>query len=72
MIRYSLASKVALSCAQERYAGPVLAGIIFTDQEYQEDALPLELPSLDGAFSMQGRFKEIVLTELFRAPVNGH
>jgi hypothetical protein len=62
MIRYSLASKVALSCAQERYAGPVLAGIIFTDKEYQEDALPFELSSLDGVFSMQGRFKEIVLT----------
>ena len=35
MIRYFLASKVALSCAQERYTGPVLAGIIFTDREYQ-------------------------------------
>ena len=46
MIRYFLASKVALSCAQERYTGPVLAGIIFTEptadddmarREYQED-----------------------------------
>ncbi|MEW6381171.1 MAG: DUF2887 domain-containing protein [bacterium] len=62
MIRYSLASKVALSCAQERYTGPVLAGIIFTDSEYQEDALPFNLASLDGVFSIQGRFKEIVLT----------
>jgi len=63
MIRYSLASKVTLSCAQERYAGPVLAGIIFTDKEYQENALPLELLSLDRVFSIQGRFKEIVLTD---------
>jgi hypothetical protein len=62
MIRYLLASKVALSCAQERYAGPVLAGIIFTDREYQEESLPFALSSLDGAFSLQGRFKEIVLT----------
>ncbi len=62
MIRYFLASKVALSCAQERYAGPVLAGIIFTDREYQEESLPFELSSLDGAFFIQGRFKEIVLT----------
>ena len=62
MIRYLLASKVALSCAQERYTGPVLAGIIFTDREYQEESLPFELSSLDGAFFIQGRFKEIVLT----------
>jgi len=62
MIRYSLASKVALSCAQERYAGPVLAGIIFTDREYQEECLPFKLSSLDGAFSIQGRFREIVLS----------
>ena len=62
MIRYLLASKVALSCAQERYRGPVLAGIIFTDREYQEESLPFELSSLDGAFSIKGRFKEIVLT----------
>ena len=67
MIRYLLASKVALSCAQERYVGPVLAGIIFTDKEYQEESLPFELSSLDGAFSMQGRFKEIVLTSYSEA-----
>ncbi|MEW6379889.1 MAG: hypothetical protein AB1611_09820 [bacterium] len=59
---FLLASKVALSCAQERYTGPVMAGIIFTDQEYQEEALPFELSSLDGVFSIEGRFKEIVLT----------
>ncbi len=61
-IRYKLAAKAFLGCANEKYDGKVLACIIFTDKTYQKNALPLNpfMESDECCFS--GCFTEIVLT----------
>ena len=64
MIRYLTASKVILSCAQDRYTGPVLSAIIYTDATFMESALPLKIESVSGNTIISGEFKEIVLSEL--------
>jgi len=62
MIRYMTASKVTQSRTYDQYSGPVLASIIFTDQAYQDNALPLTIESGSGESFFKGRFKEIVLS----------
>ena len=39
-IRYRLTAKVCMSCAQDGYHGPVLAGIIYTSEAHKKAALP--------------------------------
>ena len=62
MIRHITASKVTMFCAHDDYSGPVLSAIIFTDQIYQDKALPLTIESKSKESLIQGRFKEIVLS----------
>jgi hypothetical protein len=40
-IRYRLLAELCLGCLYEQYHGPVVAGIIFTDEKYQTAAWPL-------------------------------
>ncbi len=59
-IRYRLAASVFQSCAQQKYEGQVIAGIIYTDDEYKKVALPLS--KIMGVANNQDWIKEIVLT----------
>ncbi len=59
-IRYRLAAQVFWSCSQNSYKGKVIAGIIYTDKEYQEAALPL---NIFKDIQLNGNFREIVLTD---------
>ena len=60
-IRYRLAASVFQGCAQQKYQEQVIAGIIYTDSEYKQAALPLS--KIMGAEDCQDWFKEIVLTD---------
>ncbi len=60
-IRYRLAASVFQGCAQQRHKEQVIAGIVYTDDEYKKAALPLSKIML--AESCQDWFKEIVLTD---------
>ncbi len=62
-IKYSLAAKIAMHCAHEKYNGHVLGTIIYTDQKYKEAALPMSVENLSGSYWLKGQFKEIVLTD---------
>jgi len=60
-IRYRLAASVFQGCAQQKYKEQVIAGIVYTDTEYKEAALPLS--KIMGVENSQDWFKEIVLTD---------
>ncbi|MCP4622539.1 MAG: HigA family addiction module antidote protein [bacterium] len=62
-IQYSLAAKMTMACAHDKYDGPVLGTIIYTDRKYKEAALPLSLESLSGSYWLKGQFREIVLPD---------
>ncbi len=47
-IQYSLAAKMAMSCAHDKYDGPVLGTIIYTDQKDTDAARPMSVESLSG------------------------
>ena len=64
MIRYTTASKVILSCAQDQYTGQVLSVIIYTDDTYQKKAKALAIESATGSSLIKGTFKEIVLSNM--------
>ncbi|KPA09982.1 Addiction module antidote protein, HigA [Candidatus Magnetomorum sp. HK-1] len=62
MIRFSLASKITMSCAHDHYNGPVLGVIIYTDKNCKDNALPVQLNStFDQTCNLCATFKEIVL-----------
>jgi hypothetical protein len=60
-IRYRLVASVFQGCTQQRYKEQVIAGIIYTEKEYQTAALSLS--KIMGAKDCQDWFKEIVLTD---------
>ena len=62
-IRYRLASKVFASCAQNAYHGPVLAGILYTDESYKKAALPLTIFEQRSGCRFDNCFVEVVLSE---------
>ncbi len=62
-IKYSLAAKMAMTCAHKKHNGPVLGAIIYTDRKHQEAALPMSVESHSGSYWLKGRFKEIVLPD---------
>ncbi|ETR74170.1 MAG: hypothetical protein OMM_00419 [Candidatus Magnetoglobus multicellularis str. Araruama] len=64
MIRYTTASKVILSCAQDQYTGPVLSVIIYTDAIYQKKAMVIESATGNSSIIGTFKFKEIVLSEM--------
>jgi hypothetical protein len=41
LIRQRLMAEVFLGCVNEKYTGQVMAGIIYTEEKYQQAALPL-------------------------------
>jgi len=61
-IRYRLVAEVFQGCAQQKYKGEVIAGIIYTNSQYKTAALPLNAFG-DVSERMINRFKEIVLTD---------
>jgi len=63
-IRYRLIASVYQGCAQQRYNGSVIAGVVYTDSEYQKAALPLNtaLTAVRGC-QIKSCFKEVVLTD---------
>ena len=62
-IRYRLAAKVFMSCAQDSYHGPVLAGIIYTDKPYKKAALPLMALEVRSGCRLDNCFVEVVLSD---------
>ncbi|KHD05178.1 hypothetical protein PN36_23410 [Candidatus Thiomargarita nelsonii] len=61
-IRYRLVAEVFQGCAQQKYDGEVIAGIIYTKSEYKTAALPLKAFG-EVSERMLNSFKEIVLTD---------
>jgi len=61
-IRYRLAIEVFQGCLQQKYEGKAIAGIIYTDPEYQTAALPLKALTTKKGQQIES-FKEIVLTD---------
>ncbi|MEN8221345.1 MAG: DUF2887 domain-containing protein [Pseudomonadota bacterium] len=61
-IRYRLAIEVFQGCLQQKYEGKAIAGIIYTDPEYQTAALPLKALTAKNDQMLES-FKEIVLTD---------
>jgi len=47
MIRFRTSAKVSLLCAHTSHSGPVHAAIIFTEQKYQDYAIPMSIESPD-------------------------
>jgi hypothetical protein len=64
MIRYTTASKVILSCAQDQYTGAVLSVIIYTDEAFQKKAIPMNIESATGSSLITASFNEIVLSNM--------
>ncbi|MCP4112823.1 MAG: DUF2887 domain-containing protein, partial [Desulfobacteraceae bacterium] len=66
-IRYRLAAKIMLACAQEKYEGKVFAGIVYTDEAYKEAALSVKAFSEKEGREFHKSFTEIVLTDYTEA-----
>ncbi|MCP4348510.1 MAG: DUF2887 domain-containing protein [Desulfobacterales bacterium] len=66
-IRYRLAAKIMLACAQEKYEGKVFAGIVYTDEAYKKAALSVKAFSKIKDEELQKSFEEIVLTDYTEA-----
>ncbi len=62
-IRYRLTAKVCMSCAQDGYHGPVLAGIIYTSEAHKKAALPLTPFGRRSGCQFDGCFEEVVLSD---------
>jgi predicted transposase YdaD len=62
-IRYRLMASIYQSCAQQEHEGGVIAGIIYTDPEYQKAALSLNTALMARGCKMDRCLKEIVLTQ---------
>ncbi|MEO5330621.1 MAG: Rpn family recombination-promoting nuclease/putative transposase [Magnetococcus sp. YQC-5] len=62
-IRYRLASKVFMSCAQNSYHGQVLAGIIYTGEPYRKAALSLTPLEMRAGCRFDDCFVEVVLSD---------
>lgn len=62
-ILYKLAAKVFLGCAHARRQGEVIAGIIYTDEKYKRNALPLAPFMEKEKCCLTECFTEIVLTD---------
>ena len=63
-IRYRLAASVFHGCAKRKYKSRVIAGIIYTAQEYQDAALSLStVTPIQKYQNLTNFFKEIVLTD---------
>ncbi len=63
-IRYRLIAETLLGCAQEQYSGQVRVAIIYTDEKYQQVALPL--PEFKGTQTCRWShqcWRELVLTQ---------
>ncbi|KPA10721.1 hypothetical protein MHK_009073, partial [Candidatus Magnetomorum sp. HK-1] len=63
MIRFRIASKVSLYCAQESYLGRIQAAIIYTEKKFHDAAKPMKIISPDGDTICQCSFKEIILED---------
>ncbi|RKZ59846.1 MAG: hypothetical protein DRR08_12780 [Candidatus Parabeggiatoa sp. nov. 2] len=63
-IRHRLVASVCLGCAQHKYKSRVIAGIIYTDKEYQKAALSLsKMMGTEKDSLVDNWIKEIVLTK---------
>jgi len=62
-IRHRLIAKVFTICAQDSYDGPVLAGIIYTDEPYEKAALPLTALERRSGCRFDDCFVEVVLSD---------
>ncbi|MEO5334122.1 MAG: Rpn family recombination-promoting nuclease/putative transposase [Magnetococcus sp. YQC-5] len=63
LIRYRIATKVFMSCVQNGYPGPVLAGIIYTNERYKQVALPLTALERRAGCCFEDCFVEVVLSD---------
>jgi hypothetical protein len=52
-----------LACAQDKYEGLVLAGIVYTDEEYKEAAISVKAFGDKAGTDLEKLFEEIVLTD---------
>ncbi|MBF0180933.1 MAG: DUF2887 domain-containing protein [Magnetococcales bacterium] len=62
-VRYRTAAKVFMTCMQENYPGPVLAGIIYTDAPFRNAALPLTPMVRGQGCRFEECFVEVVLSD---------
>ena len=61
-IKYNLASKVLMACAQDNDPGMVLPVIIYTEQKFKEVALSIQAFSKPADEILDQQIKEVVLT----------
>ena len=64
-IRYRLAASVFLGCTQQQHKENVIAGIVYSDKEYQKAALPLSKVATGSEkdYLVKNWIKEVVLTK---------
>ncbi|MEO5350177.1 MAG: DUF2887 domain-containing protein [Magnetococcus sp. YQC-3] len=70
-IRYRLTAKVCMSCAQDGYQGPVLAGIIYTNEAHKNATLPLTPFGKRSGCQFDDCFKEVVLSDFSEEQLRG-
>ena len=63
MIRFRVASKVSLFCAQEAYIEKVQPVIIYTEKRFFDVARPMQIMNADNDIAIQCNFKEIILED---------
>jgi hypothetical protein len=61
-IRYRLLSEILLGCQADQYEDQVLAGIVYTENKFQQAALPIQAFEATDC-QLKGCIKEIVLTD---------
>ncbi len=62
-IRYRLLAGILLTCAHDKYKGPVRGGIVYTDESYRTAALPVNPFGEKTGRALGESFEEIVLTD---------
>jgi len=62
-IRYRLLAGILLTCAHDKYKGPVRGGIVYTDESYKTAALPVNPFGEKTGRALGASFEEIVLTD---------
>ncbi|TGO02125.1 hypothetical protein PN36_30055 [Candidatus Thiomargarita nelsonii] len=62
-IRHRLMAEVFLGCASEHYKGFIMAGIVYTDEQYKKDAEPLNTFVKKPDSPLNDYLQEIVLTD---------
>jgi len=62
MMLYIMSSKITMLCTQEKYTGPVIGAIVYTEEKCKKASLPFSVSSKSGKSWIKGEFIEIDLS----------